>query len=245
MKTEYILNKYLSDLSIEDAIALDEGYKIDKKKPFILRKYSSYNLYFEWREKMLKEHGDGFWEKLDEARSRYRQRMEEISEERKKIRASEIEKERKDLEKQRKRAQKLKNIWIPIVKWTQVAFNILLTIIIMVAISLIINAFVVYFNLSSTLYGLKNIGIALLILGSIIGLVLLVRAYILYLVENEIVPIWLKPFISFFKYIGKNTVTFFSWISKGFGKFFGLFWEYFKANKNDYCPAINWDDEEK
>jgi hypothetical protein len=40
-------------------------------------------------------------------------------------------------------------------------------------------------------------------------------------------------------------VTFFKWIGNGFCKFFGLFWEYFKANKNDYCPAINWEDDEK
>jgi hypothetical protein len=245
MKVEYVLNKYLSDLSLEDAVALEVGDKINKKKPFMLRKYSSYSLYMEWRDKMLAEHGDDFRFKYNEARSRYKQRMNEISKERENKRNAEFEKELKDAEKRQNRSRKLKNIWIPIVVWTQRVFNFILTLFLMTLITLFINFIVKHFNPSATLEGLKILGIIILVLGTVIGLVFLIRAYVLYLIENEIVPFWLKPFIVFFKYVGVKTITFFKWIGNGFSKFFGLFWEYFKANKNDYCPAINWDDEEK
>lgn len=234
------LDELLSSMSLDDVIEMYDG---DKKisLPFILRKYTSFDIFDIWRQRMLDKKGSDYWSTIEEARKAYRKRLQEIKESRKKEQEKREEKIRKSAERARKRKERLKNIWIPIVKWTQIIFNILLTVLIMLLISVLINLVVKHFSLSATLDFMKLFGILILIGGTAYGIIYGIRTYVLYLVEQDKLSNFFKPIIPLFKFIG-NT---FKSIGKGFMKFFGLFYEYFKANKNDYCPAINWEDDEE
>jgi hypothetical protein len=238
------LNRFLDTLTFEDAVELNEDYTLNKKTPFILRKYSKWDLFYQWQDRMIEKYGDDYYSKFESAKLKYKERMEQLSELNRMKRREEEDNYEKARLKEGERKAFINKLWIPIVVWTQRVFNVLLTVVLMTLISLIINALVIYFNLESTLNGLKVIAITLLVIGILVGIIYLIRAYILYLIENEIVPFWLKPIVTFFRFIGSNTFKFFTYIGTGFSKFFGLFYEYFKANKNDYCPAINWDDEQ-
>lgn len=242
--TESALNRFLDTLTFEDGAELDEDQTLNKKAPFILRKYSKWDLFYQWQSRMIEKYGDDYYSKFESAKLNYRERIAQLSELNRMKRLVEAANYEKAQVKERERKAFISKLWIPIVFWTQRVFNVLLTVLLMVLISFVINLLVIYFNLGSTLYGLKVIAITLLVIGILVGIIYLIRAYILYLIENEIVPFWLKPIVTFFRFIGSNTFKFFTYIGTGFSKFFGLFYEYFKANKNDYCPAINWDDEQ-
>lgn len=234
------LDELLNSMSLNDVIEMYEG---DEKLslPFILRKYTSVNIFDMWRQRMLDKKGSDYLGTIEEARQAYRKRLQEIKERRKKDQEKREKRIRKSAERARKRKERLKNIWIPIVKWTQVVFNILLTVLIMLLISFLINLVVKHFSLSGTLEFMKVLGILILIGGSSFGITYGIKTYVLYLVEHDKLSNFFKPIIPFFKFIGNV----FKSIGKGFMKFFGLFYEYFKANKNDYCPAINWEDDEE
>jgi hypothetical protein len=249
------IDKWLNSLTLEDAgqLYVDETFA---QKPFIFKNISAYSMWQKWLDKQ-KGKGLGYHE-FNELREKaidayYAKRAalnnlneaEELKNEALKIK-NRILLEAKE-EKQRIRAQRIKMIWVPIVLWTQRIFNLTFTLTLMAISALLINLIIMSYNPSVTLEFLKYFGIFILISVCLILISYLTWLYIKWNRDNNRTPIILRPLV----YIGPPLVNFFvaigkgfRWLGLGFINIFGLFWEYFKANKNDYCPAINWDDED-
>lgn len=139
-------------------------------------------------------------------------------------------------EKEKERKRKRKNIWMPIVKWTQRIFNVIFTVILLFIVSFLIISGIVYITGDIVINGLVGLALLTLLAGIIFVLYWVISILINYFNTNgnsKAGKIIMTPF----KYIG----IFFKYIFKGIKEFFVLFIEYFKANKNDYCPGINWD----
>lgn len=245
------INEYLDSLTPLEIGTMYNDYIIPRK-PFFAGKIGAYSMYNKWKERQLnlgKSYDDVYemaknaHDKWEEDQCRKQEILDQIYRDREELERKNQER----LAKKNERAAKMKLVWIPIVTWTKRIFNLALTCGIMILITWFINFIIVIYNPSATLEGLKIFGIVLLLLGAIFGIVVLGTYYVDWNRSNGRVPVFLRPFVAMgpmFTVIADGIGSVFKWIGKGFKNTFGLFWEYFKANKNDYCPAINWVDDE-
>jgi len=238
------LDKWINSLSANEAVNLYNG---DYKRPFGTRKIGRWDAFEKWKIYMestglSKEEVDvkfqfafNAWNKKSEAR----QALWKIE----RIKNDEIL-EQKYI-KDAARTKRRKNAWIPIVKWTQLFVNLAVTLAIMSVTALLINIIIANFSWTATLDGLIVFGIAAGIILLLFLLIYLIVMYVNWCRDNDRTPLFLKALL----YVGTQIGKFLTWsksgIGKGFANIFGLFWTYFKARKNYYCPAINWDVDEK
>jgi len=238
------LNGFVDGLSPAEIGSLYNYEKVPGK-PFLSKKMSAYSMFCRWK-KRQEDSGKSYEEikeLTDVAYRAYiadRQAKQDELDKAREAMAEYYEAEKVNQAKRDERSRKMKLMWIPVVTWTKRIFNLALTGVIMVLVTWTINFLIMSFNPDATLIGLKVMGIVLVFIGAIVGLIFLIKMYVEWNVANSRIPILFRPFKmlgsplgSFFNGIGKV----FKWIFSGFS----LFWEYFKANKNDYCPAINWD----
>ena len=241
-KIQSKIDKWLDKMDIEDVISLYND-KAFKNKPFTRKKITPYQMFKRWKEVMRQkgmtaEEIDIYYANAyDEWERKSRERATTAREENRK------NEERRQLaeEKEYAKQQKRKKAWIPIVMWTKRIVNLAITVVIMSVITLLINACIANFDAT---YALGTLIILGYVLAGIAAAVLIgfgIYFYAQWCKENERTPLVFRPFVWMAPYLGR----FFDSIGRGIGNGFGLFWEYFKANKNDYCPAINWDVEKE
>lgn len=213
------LNTFLNSLTNEDAVRLSHNERIKRRIPLFLIATSRSDLYYTWLDLM---HKNGKWNlnNYNKAVDRYFDIRDERINKKKKNKNSTI---------------KLDKFLMPIIKWTKITFNILFTLLLMIGISFLINAIVVYFNPIVTFNVLKIILISAVIILLLVGSGYLLYILFAYFLENLNISVNTKRF----NYILKPFV----FIKNIFISFFSLFIEYFKATKNNYCPAINWEEE--
>lgn len=229
IKTKMI-NSYINSLDLMDIYFMKNLYEFKTKPMFSFGK-NYYDYYDIWYDKMLAsgKTKDEITAIVDAMREEYNKLYKQEQERTNK----ETEKSLEYRAKQQARKEKLKLWWVPVVKWTRRLVNFAITIIIMFFVTFIINGILINFNSSVFLQSLWD---AIIISSIIVGLVLivyLIYKIVVWAIENDkfaFITNMLIPVGQFFKYIGVNI-----------GSIFKIFIEYFKANKNDYCPAINWD----
>ena len=237
---------WLLNMNIEDIVELRENYKF-KNKPFTLRKISASRSYYNWVDLQLtKMSYDELHELYDLSYNTWLEKKNKENEAYYNQRNKEIKKEEEKEILKEIRRKKFKNIWIPIVTWTQRIFNFIFTLFMFFIITICINYLIINFSTSFiTLKEFKIVAFTLLFIITLITIVYLFILYVNWCKDNNRVPLILRPLIYIGRYIGTFFIYIFnklSFIVIFFKGIFGLFWQYFKANKNDYCPAINWEE---
>jgi len=211
---------------------------IRKKKPYTFKSISSYGIYYSWRS-ILEKQGKSY----DEINNILNAAIVKSKLERTKTREAEdliSAAMYAEIDRKREKKEKRKMFWIPAVMWTKRIFNLALSLFIMWSISSVINIVVVNIEFESVVITLKTFGYIVLVL-AILALVALFVSLSIDKIKNINIPSWFKHL----SYVPVKIGQVFTFIFKSIVSAFSLFISYFKATKNDYCPAIEWDDDEK
>lgn len=222
--------KWLESLEYADAGVLRWGEgKLSARKPFAF--YSKRFLYSRWLDKMLAKGKteDELNNLIYKASEEQRTKNWEL------YNKQETDKALKEKAKLVTKA-KVQRFMSPIVLWTTRLTYLVLTVFGMALITLFLNFLIMHITLGGTLLVLKYT--ALIILVGLVLTVIIMYAYNSIkdrIDNNESIAVF-QPFI----FIG----NIFKWLWFRLVDLLDLFLQYFKSTKNNYCPAINWDDEE-
>lgn len=200
------------------------------------------------------------WEKkLDEIKEKRRKFFEEQEKEKARLREEYYKREAEENAKAEARKKRQQQMYTAIVKYTKwLAYVLVAIAAVAVALGLywvgiqiwhLIQWGIAHFNYDNFIYTLKVIGIGIVIMLGAVGLFFLIRKLscnITICIDwDRVAKSWYAwPFVKLaqmFVWIFKGLVAIFVGIGAGF-KFIGTF---VMATKKDYCPAINWVEDDK
>lgn len=235
-----IIQKYFDNfadsLSAKEAFILKHNWSYSETRtPLFKNRVSPRDMYNRWYDGMIAKgkSEDEIQKIIEDAKIEYYKYNEELE----KLYDQKQYEERQNKLKIQARKEKMKTWWVPVVLWTRRLTTVMITLILMIFLTFTINFFVANWDTNNILFGLRYIIMALLFIGSIIGVSYIGYLIINWCIENN----KFKPITKFLSWIFRPVGQFFSYIYRGIKNGLYIFFEYFKANKNDYCPAINWD----
>lgn len=223
-------------------VIIGQGYTLinwkDQESILLNKLYQKYNVKEEDKYKWLHDYKRklySFQNKIeDETYLREKKRKQNIS----KVLDSFFDPLKSALESAKDNIKSIKQSQIAV--WTQRFFNVIITAVLSsITIKVILKIYhYIYMGNFATLFAISSV-ICCIVL---ILLCLILFIFIIYLlVENVFDTDRFKNAInSFWHYLSLFFLKIFSWIWFPFGSMFSFFITYFKATKNDYCPAINW-----